>query len=226
MITITKKVKIMGKNNKKGGSVNPKPPQPSFFQMQKQRLGEGFMNMITIEDIRKNALKIFTDLAVGAINPESDYEYFNRYDFTANLLQVANDNLRYRQYIYTGLVNNIAYPGDTEMQRVATELYDQIVTYNSVVLHLSNILNNITLYNGIYTTFYLHELIANIRWKRNTFTSGVKLVILPEDNSRIRNKRREIPNDQGYSNQDEGGFFNKATQNNYGQYDNQMGQHK
>ena len=199
--------------NKKGGN-KPRQPQPSFFQQQQQRLGVGFMNRLTTEDIRKNALKILTDLAVGAINPDNAYECFNQYDFTYNILAVAQDNLKYRQYIYIGLTNHPMYYQDGEMQRVGAELYDQIMTYQSVVVHLNNILQNITMYGGIYTRFYLQQMVAEIRWKRNTFSTGIKLVINPQDNRHLKNKRRELPHDQGFNNQDEGGFFNKPNQSN------------
>lgn len=199
--------------NKKGGN-KPRQPQPSFFQQQQQRLGVGFMNRLTTEDIRKNALKILTDLAVGAINPDNAYEYFNQYDFTYNILAVAQDNLKYRQYIYIGLTNHPMYYQDGEMQRVGSELYDQIMTYQSVVVHLNNILQNITMYGGIYTRFYLQQMVAEIRWKKNTFSTGIKLVINPQDNRHLKNKRRELPHDQGFNNQDEGGFFNKPNQSN------------
>lgn len=197
----------MGKN-KKGGN-KQRPPQPSFFQQQQQKFGDGFMNQLNASDVKKNALKILTDLSVGAINPDTAYEYFNQYDFTYNILQVANDNLRYRQYIYLGLVNYPSYQYDQEMQRVGAELYDQITTYTSVVNHLNNILQNITMYNGVYTRFLLQQMISEIRWRRNTFTNGIKLVINPQDDKYIRNKRRQLPHDKGFSNQDEGGFFNK-----------------
>ena len=106
------------------------------------------------------------------------------------------------------------YYQDGEMQRVGSELYDQIMTYQSVVVHLNNILQNITMYGGIYTRFYLQQMIAEIRWKRNIFSTGIKLVINPQDTRHLKNKRRELPHDQGFNNQDEGGFFNKPNQSN------------
>lgn len=203
---------IMGKKNK--GNNNQRKPQPSFFQQQEQRYGIGFMNRTNTEEIRKNALKILTDLSVGAMNPDNVYEYFNQYDFTANVLAVAQDNLKYREYVYFGLTNNPIYMQDMEAQRVGAELWDQILTYRAVVVHLNNILQNITMYNGVYTRFYLQQMITEIRWKRNTFTNGIKLVIIPQDNRHVRNKRRELPNDKGFNNQSEGGFFDKSSQNN------------
>ena len=65
------------------------------------------------------------------------------------------------------------------------------------------------MYNGVYTRFLLQQMISEIRWRRNTFTNGIKLVINPQDDKYIRNKRRQLPHDKGFSNQDEGGFFNK-----------------
>lgn len=198
---------------KRGGMKN-KPLQPSFFQLQRQKLGPGFMNRITTEDVRKNALKILTDLATGSANPDYVYEYFNQYDFTYNIYMVALDNFRYRQYVYTGLISNPTYQYDAEMQKVAAELYDQLLVYNSVVLHLYNILQGITMYNGVYTRFFLQQLSSEIRWKKNAFSSGIKLVITEPKTRNIKNKRRELPNDKGFSNQDEGGFFGKPAKNN------------
>ena len=192
---------------KKGGMKN-KSLQPSFFQLQKQKLGPGFMNKLTTEDIRKNALKILMDLATGSANPDAVYEYFNQYDFTYNIYVVAIDNFRYRQYVYTGLISNQVFQYDNEMQRVAAELYDQLLVFNSVVSHLYNILQGITMYDGVYTRFFLQQMASEIRWKRNAFSTGIKLVITEPKNSYVRNKRRELPNDKGFSNQDEGGFFN------------------
>lgn len=124
----------MGKN--KGGGNKQRPPQPSFFVQQQQKLGTGFMNRINTEFVRKNALKIFKDLACGAINPDTDCEYFAQYDFTYNLAIAANDNAKYRYYIWVGLTNNPQYQYDAEMQRVAAEVYDQMNTYNTIVIHL------------------------------------------------------------------------------------------
>lgn len=201
----------MGKN--KGGGNRQRQPQPSFFVQQQQKLGTGFMNRINTEFIRKNALKIFKDLACGAINPDVDYEYFNQYDFTYNLITAANDNAKYRYYVWIGLTNNPQYQYDGEMQRVAAEIYEQMNIYNTIVIHLNNILQNITMGNGVYTRFYLQQLIAEIRWKRNAF-NGFFITLSHEDDKLARQKRRNISDDQEYYNQDEKGFFQKPYKDN------------
>ena len=62
----------MGKGN---NPLKPRPLPPSFFMQQRQRNGEYWMNFVSTEFIRKNANRIFKDLATGAANV--DYEYTN-----------------------------------------------------------------------------------------------------------------------------------------------------
>lgn len=201
----------MGKKNKGG----QRPQRPSWIKQQEQKMGSGFLNKMHAEDVRKNALKIFKDLAEGNMDPDEVEQYFNQYDFVYNLMVAAQDNMNYRIYVYQGLINNPQIQYDEQMQRVASEINEQITTYNSVLVHLNNILYNITMYNGVYTRFYLQQLISDIRWKRNTFNGF--FVTLPKDSDkrRARQERRQISNhDKGFHNQDEGGFFNKPSQNN------------
>lgn len=202
----------MGKN--KGGGNRKQTIQPSFFQQQTQKLGPGFMNKINTEFVRKNALKIFRDLACGAINPEQDYEYFNIYDFTYSLYDSAMDNATYNWYCYYGLYNNPMSQSDPNMQRIAAEHYERYTLYNSIAIHLNNILQNITMFGGVYTRFYMQQLIAEIRWKRNTFNGYFITLTKEYDNSYIKNKRRELPNDQGFSDKSEGGFWDKPFKDN------------
>lgn len=199
----------MGKKHKGGQN---KQPRISFLKQQEQRLGTGFLNRLTAEDIRKNALKIFRDLADGNMDINEVEQYFNQADFTYNLLEAAKDNLNYRNYVYMGLINHPQLPYDANMQRVANELADQITTYNSIVVHLNNILYNISLYNGVYTRYYLQELMSEIRWRKNTFNGF--FITLPKDSDkrRIRQERRQIgDNDKRFNNPNEGGFFNKPS---------------
>lgn len=201
----------MGKKNKGGGQ---KLPKISFLKQQEQRLGPGFLNKLNSEDIRKNALRIFKDLAEGAMDPNENEQYFNQTDFVYNLLMAAQDNYNYRLYVYQGLISNPNIQFDQEMQRVASEVLDQSNTYMTIGVHLNNILNNITMFNGVYTRFYLQQLISDIRWKKNAFNGF--FITLPKDvdKRRIRQERRQIGNEKGFNNKNEGGFFNKSSQNN------------
>ena len=199
----------MGKKHKGGQN---RQPRPSFLKQQEQRLGAGFLNRLNAEDIRKNALKIFRDLAEGNMDPNEVEQYFNQTDFTYNLLVAATDNLNYRNYVYTGLISNPNIQYDLEMQRVASEVADQIRTYQSIVSHLNNILYNISMYNGVYTRYYLQELISEIRWRKNTFNGFFITLPKDSDKKRIRQERRQIgDNDKRFSNPNEGGFFNKRS---------------
>ncbi len=199
----------MGKKHKGGQN---RQPRPSFLKQQEQRLGAGFLNRLNAEDIRKNALKIFRDLAEGNMDPNEVEQYFNQTDFTYNLLVAATDNLNYRNYVYTGLISNPNIQYDLEMQRVASEVADQIRTYQSIVSHLNNILYNISMYNGVYTRYYLQELISEIRWRKNTFNGFFITLPKDSDKKRIRQERRQIgDNDKRFSNPNEGGFFNKSS---------------
>lgn len=202
----------MGKKNKGGGQ--NRPPKISFLKQQEQRLGPGFLNRLNTEDIRKNALRIFKDLAEGSMDPNETEQYFNQTDFVYNLLVAANDNYTYRIYVYQGLISNPNIQFDPEMQRVASEVLDQANTYMTIGVHLNNILNNITMFNGVYTRFYLQQLITDIRWKKNAFNGF--FITLPKDGDkrRARQERRQIGNEKGFSNKNEGSFFDKPFKNN------------
>ena len=184
-----------------------KPPQPSFFKQQEQKYGVDFINRINTEFVRKNALKIFRDLACGAINPDKDYVYFNVYDFTYNLFLAANDNAKYNWCCYHGLSTSQYAQQDIEMQKIAASHFEHYNVYTSICSHLNNILYNITYYDGVYTRFHLDQLIAQIRWSRNVFNGYFITIGKDSDRNYVKKERRQLPNDKGFNNQSEGGFF-------------------
>jgi hypothetical protein len=200
----------MGKNNG-----HNRQPQPSFFQVQVQKFGPGWMNKVNADYIRKNALKIFKDLSYGAINVDRDYEYFNTYDFTYNLWVAAVDNAKYCFCCYQGLSNNPATPLDIDMTRVMRDHYDRTVLFNSIAVHLNNILMNITQFNGLYTRLYLHQMVADIRWKRNAF-NGYFITLAKDSDKRdyLRNERRPQYNEDRNSEIIEGGIWDKPFKDN------------
>ena len=191
---------------------NRRQQKPSFFEQQIQRNGTGFLNKMNAFEVRKNALAVFKDLANCNVRTDQIEEYFNVPDFTYNLYLSAYDNFIYRQYMYIGLVNNPQYNYDGEMQKVAADIYEQMGAYNSLVLHLNNILQNITTYGGVYTRFYLDQLIADLRWKRNAFNGF--FITIEKDNDGYIKKRRQQINDQRNSDSNERGFFDKPFKNN------------
>lgn len=198
------------KNNK-----NHQQVQPSFFKQQEQKLGNGFINRLTSEMIRKNALRIFKDLASGAIDPEVDYKYFDSYDITYNLYLAAADNANYNYACYMGLCNTPQQLSNPNTVKIAQAHYEHYMVYQSIVVHLNNILYNLAHYNGAYTRYYLTQLVYAIRGSRRIF-NGYFITISDKDTDRgyMRKERRQIPNGQGFSNQGEDGFFKKPPQNN------------
>lgn len=197
----------MSKNNKKH-----QQSQPSFFKQQEQKLGVGFINKITSEMIRKNALRIFKDLATGAIDPEVDYKYFDVCDITYNLLLAAQDNALYNYTCYTGLCNAPQQLLNPNAAKMASAHYEHYMVYQSLAIHLNNILQNIQMYNGVYTRLYLNQLVNDIRGSRRIF-NGYFITVSDRETDRkyIRQERRSIPNGQGFGNKSEDGFFQKST---------------
>lgn len=199
----------MGKKGQNNGQRQVKL-QPSFFQQQAQKYGPDWMSRINTETVRKNALKIFKDLAMGGINVDHEYEFFNNYDFTYALFQASVDNAKYNYYSYYGLSLSPELAVDTEMQKVCSEHYELYTLYNSISIHLNNVLQNLTYYNGAYTRMYLLQLVAEIRWKSKCF-NGYFITLPKQDDKSYIKKRREIPDhDKGFSNQGEKGFWGQS----------------
>lgn len=199
----------MGKKNK-FNPTKPKKMQPSFFMQQRQKNGDGWLNLVSPEFIRKNALRIFSDLAYGSINPDYEYQYFMNYDFVYNLTLSAYDNSKYCYTSYIGLANNPMTYQDQDMLRIMQEHYDRYVLFNTIVSHLNNLLNDLSLNNGALVRFYLQTMVADIRWKKNAFRGYFITVPKEQDKKKyVNNERRQVKNDYGFSKDDSGerGFF-------------------
>ena len=197
----------MGKGNK--GGHKQRPPQPSFFTVQTQKYGSGWINYANTEVIRKNALKIFKDLAYMAIDIEKDYAYFQIYDFVQTLLFAANDNAKYNWYSYIGLANNPMINQDTQMQKVSAEHYEHFVVYSRIIAHLNNILTDISMTDGQNVKYLLLQLMSELRWKKNVF-NGYFINISNGNERLIRNDRGRRIDDSGNNNKDEDGFFGSS----------------
>ena len=204
----------MGKKNKGGNGYREPNLPPSFFQQQRQKLGSDFMNRINTEIVKKNAVKIFKDLASGAINVDHEYEFFNVYDFTYALKDSAIDNARYNWACNVGLQSNPMTASDPFLQLICQEHYERYMLYQTISGHLDNILMNITQFGGVYTRHLLTQLVAEIRWKSKVF-NGNFITILPGGNTKnIKQERRVINNGQGFSNKSEGGIWDKSNKDN------------
>lgn len=199
----------MGKKNKGFNPNKPKQMQPSFFMQQRQKNGEGWLALVSPDFIRKNALRIFSDLAYGSINPDKEFYYFLNYDFVYNLASASADNAKYCYTSYIGLSGNPFTYQDQDMLKIMNEHYDRYILFNSITSHLNNILNDVTFNNGNFVRFYLQTMVADIRYKKNAFKGYFITVPKEQDKSYIKRERRQMRNDQRFSKDDSGerGFF-------------------
>lgn len=195
----------MGKNNNKN-PLKPKPQQPSFFMVQRQKYGENWLALVNTEYIRKNALKIFRDLAYGSANIEVEYKYFMNHDFTYNLAEAAYDNAKYCYACYVGLSSNPTVLSDNYMVKIAQEHYDRYQVFNTIVMHLNSILKDNSCSNSTLVRYYLQEMVAAIRWKKVAFNNGYFITLPKEqDKAYVRQERRQH-NDGCKNYQDDSGL--------------------
>lgn len=200
----------MGKKNKGGNNpLKPKQQQPSFFMQMRQKYGDSWLNMVNTEFIRKNAMRIFKDMAYGSINVDYEFKYFLNYDFTYNLCLSAADNAKYCYMTYIGLLNNPMTAYDKDLSRTMQEHYDRFNLFNTIVIHLNSVLSDISINNGTLVRYYLQELVANIRWKKAAFNGYFITVPKEQDKSYIKRERRSNRNGSEFSKDDSGerGFF-------------------
>lgn len=203
----------MGKG--KGNPLKPRPLQPSFFMQQRQKNGDYWLNMVSTEFIRKNAMRIFKDLATGAANVDVEYQYFLNYDFTYNLAVAASDNANYNRICYLGICNS-PVPVDKEMVRIANDQLEKFNVYNMIVSYMNSILQDLTFNGGMLCRYYLQELVASIRYKRNIFNGNFITLAKEYDRKNVKLERRSRNYDDRIDQDDSGteGFFAKSNETN------------
>ena len=201
----------MGKGN---NPLKPRPLPPSFFMQQRQRNGEYWMNFVSTEFIRKNANRIFKDLATGAANVDYEYTNFLNYTFTYNLREAAAENAKYNYTSHLGICYS-PVPVDNDMLRIANDQWEKCQVYNIIVYFMDCILNDVSYNKGLLCRYYLHELVANIRYKRNIFNGNYVTVTDEDNNKHCLNVERRIKNNDNGIDQDYSGvkgFFAKPNE--------------
>lgn len=185
----------MGKG--KGNPLKPRPMQPSFFMQQRQKNGANWMNFVSTEFIRKNANRIFKDLATGAANVDYEYVNFLNNDFTYNLALAASENAKYNYISYMGICNT-PVPVDKDMIRVANDQFQKFQVYNIIVDFMNCILKDNTYNNGTLCRYYLQELVAAIRYRRNVFNGNYVTIVDDNDRKNLKIERRIKNYDQRF----------------------------
>lgn len=67
--------------------------RPSYFQQNVQRFGPNFLDMKNAEQMQRDAIKIFRDIAMGNINIETDGVYFMNQQLLTCLIKEAQSAL-------------------------------------------------------------------------------------------------------------------------------------
>lgn len=189
------------------------PSQPSFIQTQRQKLGVGWLNRVNALFIRKNALRIFKDLAYGAVDIDTEYVEFTNSNFVYNLCDSAADNAKYNYACYIGLYNSGIAQNDPGLFKIMNEHRELYLLYNSLVSHLNNILQDIATTQGVYVKQYLQLIVSDIRWKRNAFCGYFITISKDTDTEYFKNERRPLhehrddKEDQNYFSSKTDGYY-------------------
>lgn len=189
---------------------NNNKKQQSFFDQQLQKYGPKWIYLLNSDQIRKNALKIFKDLAYGNVDPYEVSEYFSIPDFTYNLKIAADDNAIYNWYTYLGLSNMVQ--SDSALYYIATSHYEAYNAFTAASLALNNILTSLTLYGPLYTTSLLMQTINILMPYKYNF-NGYFITINRDNDKRIKLSREiggNYINDQRSSNKSEDPFWNQS----------------
>lgn len=194
---------MMAKNINK-----PKNSQPSWLDNQIKQYGGAFMSRLNTEIVRKNALKIFKDLASGNINYEKHSEFFRVYSFTYSLVLAANDNAYYAWAVSAGLdtfivSNPMAANEGNKLTEISRELKKSFNAYNAASAVLNNVLIDIQNTQGQNIVPLLQQAVVTLQQYKHCF-NGYFITVGRPDEGRLRVERRIIPNGQSSSNQGEG----------------------
>ena len=72
---------------------NQRKARPSYFQQNVQRFGTNFLETKNAEQMQRDAVKVFRDIAMGNINMETDGAYFLHPQFLASCIKEAQSML-------------------------------------------------------------------------------------------------------------------------------------
>lgn len=81
----------------------------SYFKEQQQKLGSDFIERKTAQDIQRDAIRIFRDIANGRINVQSDQMFFTNKQFLENCIAAAQSQYTEANINYQGVCMLLAY---------------------------------------------------------------------------------------------------------------------
>lgn len=81
----------------------------SYFKEQQQKFGEDFIERKTAQDIQRDAVRIFRDIANGRINVQTDQEFFRNRQFLENCIAAAQSQYTEANINYQGTSMLLGY---------------------------------------------------------------------------------------------------------------------
>ena len=149
-----------------------------YFTQNAQRYGKDFHKRVRPDELKKDACKIFKDVAFMKGRISEIVEYFMDYQFVNNLRLVADDLYRVNNATCVGLstyyqqqMNSGTYSQDERIPEYINESTRKTEAYNIIVTTLNNILNEIDSLNhgkdkmAVYVTIGNHLKSMSIRLK-------------------------------------------------------------
>lgn len=166
----------------------------NYFTFQFQNLGEGWTGKISTLDVRKNAQRLFKDIACGNINLDKDIQFFNEPSFTHNLLLAASDNAYYNYTLWYSL--SVLQYKDAVQDKICEEHRIRYDAYTLLANHLNTILTGITINGGLQTRDFVSSMMVALHKYRYVF-NGYYITIGHPDDGKLRVERKRKYNDKG-----------------------------
>lgn len=178
---------------------NKKRQQTPYLDQLEQQYGPDFLRRLNPLFIKKNALRIFKDLANGNIDLQKHSAYFCEPAFTYNLAVSAQENETYYYWCYAGLINNPMAMQNATAQKVIKEFQDNWAAYHVLTNGLNNILMAVQYNNTAQVPIILNNIMIDLTSHRRRFNGY--FITIERENDRSYNKieRRQMPNGEANS---------------------------
>lgn len=133
------------KNNKKGNKNNN-----GYFIQNAQKYGDDFLKRKRADEIKRDAPRIFKDIAFAGGNVGSITKYFMNYSFVRNLIFVADELYKIENATCIGLnsyyqqqTNNGCYQEEERIPDILSRKSQSREAYNIIVSGLNNIIREL-----------------------------------------------------------------------------------
>ena len=181
----------------------------SWFENKKKELGGDFLNEINPLFIKRDAIRIFKDIAYGNISINRDHvKYFRNSSFVNALLEAAVDQYVWNSGAYIGLYNYITMVCNNQIPNEFAYLYDicdrfrrRTDCYVCIRQYMQYILEDIKYRNGMYVDKLLANLSCALTSYKDTLNGDYYTINM--------NKRREPNQRFNDDTPSDGGFFDQ-----------------